>query len=321
MRIGVVGTGHLGNIHLKCLKATPFEIIGVYDINPSRSRKAAADHSILAYGSLDELIANVDALSIVSDTTSHGVISTQALKAGKHIFVEKPITANLEEAKALAELQTSFPDLKAQVGHVERYNPAFREALEKVNNPMFIECHRLATFNPRGNDVSVILDLMIHDLDILLTVVRSPISEIRANGVKIISSTPDICNARIEFENGCVANMTASRLSLKQMRKFRIFQGDAYIGIDFLEKTNQVIQLSDVEQDNSMTIETAKGTKYIEIKSQQAQNSNAIEDELNDFYQAIVSDTEPVVNIKHAVQVMELAHRIEQNLKSYEEII
>lgn len=321
MRIGVVGTGHLGNIHLKCLKATPFELVGVFDINPSRSSKAAQDHGIPSYESLDQLIANVDALSIVSDTTSHSVISKQALEAGKHIFIEKPITANLAEAQALAKVQAEYPHLKAQVGHVERYNPAFQEALQTVNNPMFIECHRLATFNPRGNDVSVILDLMIHDLDILLNVVKAPITEVRSNGVKIISSTPDICNARIEFENGCVANMTASRLSLKQMRKFRIFQSDAYIGIDFLDKTNQVIQLSETEQENSFSIETDKGTQYIEVKSQPAQNSNAIEDELNDFYRSIVSDTEPIVNIKHAVKVMELAHRIEQKLTNYAEVI
>ncbi len=313
MRIGVVGTGHLGKIHLKCLNSTPFTLQGVFDIDAKTANEAAGIYQTQAFSSYQELLKEIDAVIVVADTTSHYDLSVNALNAGKHVFIEKPVTASLEEAHALQKLVSDSHGLIVQVGHVERYNPAFVATLPHVHNPMFIECHRLATFNPRGNDVSVILDLMIHDLDILLELVDSPIAEIRSNGVNILSSTADICNARIEFANGCVANMTASRISLKQMRKFRIFQNDAYIGIDFLEKTNQVIKLND--QKEGMLIETKDGDKYINVMSQDIQESNAIENELNDFYKAIVEKTEPKVDIHHAVKVMELAHEIESNIK------
>ena len=319
MRIGVVGTGHLGNIHLKCLKQTDFNCIGVFDIDASKSAKAASDHGIQNFTSFQELLEEVEAAIIVSDTTSHFDLAQQAIQASKHVFIEKPVTANVAEALALNALIQSYPGIKVQVGHVERYNPAFVSALTEVSDPKFIECHRLANFNPRGNDVSVILDLMIHDLDILLTVVKSEVAEIRANGVSIVSKTPDICNARIEFKNGCVANITASRLSLNQMRKFRIFQEDAYIGIDFLAKSNQIIQLKDEQQEEAMQIETDLGTKYLNIKSQEAQEINAIVEEQKDFYSSIVNDRIPTVNINHALRVMKLADQIEKQLNKTHE--
>ena len=319
MRIGVVGTGHLGNIHLKCLKQTDFNCIGVFDIDTSRSAKAASDHGIQNFPSFQELLSEVDAVIIVSDTNSHFELAKAAISASKHVFIEKPVTANLSQALALKVLIDSYSGIKVQIGHVERYNPAFVSALSQLSDPKFIECHRLANFNPRGNDVSVILDLMIHDLDILLTVVKSEISEIRANGVSVVSRTPDICNARIEFKNGCVANITSSRLSLNQMRKFRIFQDDAYIGIDFLAKTNQIIQLKDVHEEDSMKIETDLGTKFLNIKSQEAQEVNAIVEEQKDFYNSIVLDQTPRVDINHALQVMQLADRIEKQLNKTHE--
>lgn len=319
MRIGVVGTGHLGNIHLKCLKQTDFNCIGVFDIDSSKSAKAASDHGIKNFSSLQELLGEVDSVIIVSDTSSHFELAKTAISSSKHVFIEKPITANLSEAMALKEIIKSHAGIKVQIGHVERYNPAFVSALSELSDPKFIECHRLANFNPRGNDVSVILDLMIHDLDILLTVVKSEVREIRANGVSVVSKTPDICNARIEFENNCVANITASRLSLNQMRKFRIFQSDAYIGIDFLAKSNQIIQLKDEPLNGEMKIETDLGTKYLNIKSQPTQEINAIVEEQKDFFKSIVEDKIPVVNIDHAVKVMKLADSIEQKLNQIHE--
>ena len=319
MRIGVVGTGHLGNIHLKCLKHTDFNCIGVFDIDTTRSAKAASDHGIQNFSTYQELLGEVDAAIIVSDTTAHFDLAKEAIHASKHVFIEKPVTANVAEALALNALIQSYSGIKVQVGHVERYNPAFVSAISELSSPKFIECHRLANFNPRGNDVSVILDLMIHDLDILLTVVDSEVAEIRANGVSIVSKTPDICNARIEFANGCVANITASRLSLNQMRKFRIFQSDAYIGIDFLAKSNQIIQLKDQELDDAMKIETDIGTKYLNIKSQPALEINAIVEEQKDFYSSIVHDRKPTVDVSHALKVMQLADRIEKQLNKKHE--
>ncbi len=314
MRIGVVGTGHLGNIHLKCLKQTDFNCIGVFDIDRDKAIVAASQHQIKSFSSFQNMLQEVDATIIVSDTTSHFELAQESIQANKHTFIEKPVTANVDEAHALNATVHSYPDVKVQVGHVERYNPAFVTAMEQLQNPKFIECHRLANFNPRGNDVSVILDLMIHDLDILLTVVKSKVHEIRANGVSIVSKTPDICNARIEFENGCVANVTASRISLNQMRKFRIFQSDAYIGIDFLKKQSQIIQLKDEQAKDSMKIETHLGTKYLNVKSQPAQELNAIVEEQKDFYNAIVNDLTPTVNVNHALNVMKLADNIEKKL-------
>ena len=314
MRIGVVGTGHLGNIHLKCLKNTAFQSKGVYDLDQAKSAKAAAEFGIKNFSSFDEMLKEIDAVIVVSDTTSHYNLASQAIQHAKHVFIEKPVTANVDEAIKLQALVCDNPSLKIQVGHVERYNPAFVSALSQLSKPKFIECHRLANFNPRGNDVSVILDLMIHDLDILLTVVNSEVAEIRANGVSIVSKTPDICNARLEFVNGCVANVTASRISLKQMRKFRIFQEDAYVAIDFLKKENQVIKLHDQQVEDSMKIETGQGVKYLNILAQPTADSNAIEDELNDFYNAIIDGREPTVNVAHAVKVMMLAKQIEQKL-------
>ncbi len=288
--------------------------MGVYDLDQAKSAKAASDFGIPVFSSFSQLLDAVEAVIIVSDTTSHYDLARQAILHGKHVFIEKPVTANVAEALALKSLVEDNPTLKVQVGHVERYNPAFVSALSQLNQPKFIECHRLANFNPRGNDVSVILDLMIHDLDILLSVVDSEIAEVRSNGVSIVSKSADICNARLEFKNGCVANVTASRISLKQMRKFRIFQEDAYVGIDFLDKSNQVIKLNDERVDDSLEIETGRGIKYLNVDAQPTIKSNAIEEELKDFYKSIIENIEPKVNVEHALKVMALAEQIEKNL-------
>lgn len=316
MNIGVVGVGHLGKIHVKCLQETSFSLVGVFDSNQSKANLIAQDYGIEAFQSLEILISSVDALVIVSDTSSHQSIAIQALTAGKHLFIEKPVTSSLEECKEILELSKLNPKKIIQIGHVERYNPAFQAIETMICSPKFIEVHRLSNFNPRGNDVSVVLDLMIHDLDILLHCVDSTVKDIRANGVHIVSNSADICNARIEFENGCVANLTASRLSLNNMRKFRIFQSDAYLSIDFLEKTCQRLGISENEKDG-MLLETSSGNKYLNINIPEIKETNAIVEELKDFYNSINCGTTVSVDIHQAYNIMELAHQIESLIEKH----
>jgi predicted dehydrogenase len=247
IRIGVLGAGHLGKIHIKLLKEIPqFDLIGFFDPDDENAAKVIAEFGINRYDSVDSLLEEVDAVDIVTPTITHYSCAAKALKKSKHIFIEKPITNTIKEAKALIDLAREA-NVKVQVGHVERFNPAFTAALPYCSNPMFIETHRLAQFNPRGTDVSVVLDLMIHDLDIILSVVNANVKKISASGVAVVSDTPDIANARLEFDNGCVANLTASRISMKNMRKTRFFQKDAYISVDFLEKEANIVRLKNVE--------------------------------------------------------------------------
>ena len=273
LKIGVLGTGHLGKIHLKCIGLLPevYQLMGFFDPNPSTAEQVASSFGLHAFPTYEALLEAVDVVDIVAPTIVHFELAQKAIKAGKHVFIEKPITHTLAEAKGLIDLQHEF-GVKIQVGHVERFNPALLAVGDLSLSPMFIEGHRLATFNPRGTDVSVIHDLMIHDLDILLNLVPSEVKTVSASGVAVVSDQTDIANARIEFENGCVANLTASRISMKQMRKIRLFQKDAYISLDFLEKQAQIIRLYDYEgvtsgeikvpsESNLMELETPKGKK------------------------------------------------------------
>ena len=224
LKVGVLGAGHLGKIHLKLLdQSSKYNLIGFYDPDVTNGQRIEKEFDYKYFKQLDQLIDSVDVVDIVTPTLSHYNCAIKAISRGKHIFIEKPITNTLEEAEHI-RLLVSENNLRGQVGHVERFNPAFKAIRSEIKNPMFIECHRLAEFNPRGTDVPVVLDLMIHDIDIILSVVQSPVLSIQANGVSVISETPDIANARIEFENGCIANLTASRISLKNMRKSRFFQ-------------------------------------------------------------------------------------------------
>lgn len=319
LKIGLIGLGHLGKIHFKCLKDTSFIIAGVYDIDQNLCKSFADEHGIKFYDSGESLIKDVDALDIVSTTSTHFKWAKKALLAGKHVFVEKPVTASMEEAEILLNLYNER-NLKFQIGHVERFNPALLSLKSRKLAPKFIEGHRLANFNPRGNDVSVVLDLMIHDLDIVLDLVKSPIKEIHASGVAILSETPDICNARIEFENGCVANLTASRISLKQMRKLRLFQEDAYISIDFLKKESNLVKLHDLDEtnnkadDNWVKIETKNGTKFLEIEIPEVETINSIQLELESFYEAICNETREKVTLEEAFNALKLAHEIVSRL-------
>lgn len=317
LKIGVLGTGHLGKIHLKCIKQAPkhYELVGFYDADEATRTQVSTDFGISAFDHLEALIDAVDVVDIVTPTTTHFELAKAAILKGKHVFVEKPLTNTPAEAKALLELSEAH-GVKIQVGHVERFNPALLALGEMKLQPMFIEAHRLATFNPRGTDVSVVLDLMIHDLDILLSMVDAPVEAVHASGVAVVSNTPDIANARIEFANGCVANLTASRISLKQMRKIRLFQQDAYISLDFLDKEAQVVRLygpADPDlpaQSGGMTIETNRGTKHIHIDMPSIANTNAIQMELQTFADSITQNERPLVSGEDGYQALKLAYDI-----------
>ncbi|WP_456424228.1 Gfo/Idh/MocA family protein, partial [Lutibacter sp.] len=264
LKVGVLGAGHLGKIHLKLLNQShKYNLIGFYDPIKENAKKVEKEFGYKSFETVKELIDAVDVVDIVTPTLSHFDCAKEAIEKGKHIFIEKPITKTVDEANTLVEL-IKLNNVKGQVGHVERFNPAFTAVKKSIHKPMFIEAHRLAEFNPRGTDVPVVLDLMIHDIDIILSVVKSEVSHISASGVSVISDTPDIANARIEFKNGCVANLTASRISLKNMRKTRFFQRDAYIAVDFFEKATEVVKMKDAPEkpgDFDMILQNAEGIK------------------------------------------------------------
>ena len=314
LKIGVLGAGHLGKIHLNCIKQIEkYELVGFYDPAVETAKQVEAELNLKCFDSIDALIDAVDVVDIVTPTIRHFECASKALQKRKHVFIEKPIVATPDEANALKKLADEA-GVKVQVGHVERFNPAFVAAEPFIQDPLFIEAHRLALFNPRGTDVPVVLDLMVHDLDILLTIVKSPVVHISASGVSIVSPTPDITNVRIEFENGTVANLTASRLSMKNMRKTRIFQKGAYITIDFLDKVAEIFRIKDeVDETNplSATITLGDGTeKQITFERLEIHPINAIKTELESFYDAIIHNTTPAVTIDDGINVLKLAYRI-----------
>ena len=314
LKVGVLGAGHLGKIHLKLLQqSAKYELIGFYDQDIENANKVADEFGYRFFESVSELIDAVEVVDIVTPTLSHFDCAKEAIEKGRHIFIEKPITNTVTEAEALKTL-ASVHHVKGQVGHVERFNPAFTAVKHMINDPMFIETHRLAEFNPRGTDVPVVLDLMIHDIDIILSVVKSKIKKIHASGVSVISETPDIANARIQFENGCVANLTASRISLKNMRKSRFFQKDAYISVDFLSKKSEVVRMKDVPENPdefAMILQNAEGVrKQIYFENPNIEPNNAILDELETFADAIVNDSKPVVTLKHGAKALRVAQEI-----------
>ena len=317
LSIAVIGAGHLGKIHLKCLQGLPnhYNIVGFFDTDTENATKVETELGIKFFPDLEKLIQAVDVVDIVTPTISHFEIASLALRKGKHVFIEKPITTTPQEAQKLLALANEA-GVKTQVGHVERFNPAFLKVKDKISTPMFIEAHRLALFNPRGLDVPVILDLMIHDIDLILSVVNSPVRKISASGVAIVSETPDIANARLEFNNGCVANITASRISMKNMRKTRFFQKDAYISVDFLEKKSEIVRMSDVgksakEDPFAMIIDLGQGKqKHIQIEKPDIEPINAIQTELSSFHDAIVDDTIPAVPFIDGYNALEVAYQI-----------
>ncbi len=318
LKIGVLGTGHLGKIHLRCILASDeLELVGFYDADTQRAEMIANELTIKAFETQEALIEACEAIDIVTPTVTHFELAKAAILRGRSVFIEKPLTHTVAEAEILVALKNE-KNVVVQVGHVERFNPAFLSldgAIASID-PVFIEAHRLATFNPRGTDVSVVLDLMIHDIDLVLHLVQSEVKAIHASGVAVVSDSPDIANARIEFENGCVANLTASRLSLKQMRKVRLFQRDAYISLDFLEKNCQIIRLLDKKDADTegvlsgMEIETPKGQKVIDIKMPEPAAVNAIQMELETFAASIANNTPPLVTIEDGYRALKVAHQI-----------
>lgn len=314
LNVGVLGAGHLGKIHLRLLnESKKYTLKGFYDPDAINGKAVAQEFGYTYFDNLNSLMDAVDVVDIVTPTLSHFECAKKAMEKGKHVFIEKPLTHTLEEAEELIRLQESA-GVKGQVGHVERFNPAFSAVKDSIRNPMFIETHRLAEFNPRGTDVPVVLDLMIHDIDVILSVVNSKVKQINASGVSVISNSPDIANARIEFENGCVANLTASRISLKNMRKSRFFQRDAYISVDFLEKKVEVVKMKDAPDtpgEFDMILQNAEGEKkQIYFENPEIIVNNAIMDELETFADAIADGTEPVVTLQQGAMALKVALQV-----------
>jgi predicted dehydrogenase len=322
LKIGVLGAGHLGKIHIKCINdSDAYQLVGFYDPDKEISESVEKEYGIRRLADIQEVIDLSDVVDIVTPTVSHFDCAVQALKSSKHVFIEKPVVATPEEARRLIDLAMEA-DVKVQVGHVERFNPAFIAARPFLKQPLFIETHRLAMFNPRGTDVPVVLDLMIHDIDIVLSIVHSNVKKISASGVPVVSDTPDIANARLEFDNGCVANLTASRISMKNMRKTRFFQKDAYISVDFLDKKAEILRMIDIDDPEkadplAMIIEPAngKGAKQIFFEKPDITPINAIQTELESFADAINNNSNPVVSIDDGYAALEVANRIIDKMK------
>tara|TARA_B100000795_G_C22779034_1_gene431351 strand:+ start:259 stop:1242 length:984 start_codon:yes stop_codon:yes gene_type:complete len=324
LKVGVLGAGHLGKIHLRLLQESKkYELIGFFDPYTENAQKVAIEFGYKLFNSIDELIDAVEVVDIVTPTLSHFDCAKKAIEKGRHIFVEKPIAKTVLEAETIRNLAKKH-QVKGQVGHVERFNPAFIAAKGMINNPMFIETHRLAEFNPRGTDVPVVLDLMIHDIDIILSVVKSKVKNVHASGISVISETPDIANARIEFENGCVANLTASRISMKNMRKTRFFQKDAYISVNFLSKESEIVRIQDapIEPDEfAMILQNDEGVKkQIYFENPEVVNNNAILDELETFADAIVNNTTPIVTLHNGTEALRIAQWIIDCFKTEESL-
>ncbi len=321
-KIGLFGVGHLGKIHARLINELndKYNFIGFFDPNDENAKQVESLLNLKRFTNVDELLDAVDSIDIVTPTLSHFDIASKAIRKGKHVFIEKPITTTNEEAEKLIKLANEA-DVTVQVGHVERFNPAFVAALPYIDEPMFIETHRLAQYNPRGTDVPVVLDLMIHDLDIILSTVNSKVKKISASGVAVVSETPDITNVRIEFENGCVANLTASRISLKNMRKSRFFQRDAYISVDFLDKKMEVVKMTTLENepgpfDIVFDLGEGKKSKKIEIFNPELDDTNAIKDELINFYDSITNNETPIVSITDGYNALSVANQILSKIKS-----
>jgi predicted dehydrogenase len=318
-KIGVFGAGHLGKIHIRCLlQSEQYELVGFYDADAANAAKVATELSVISFPSAAALLAEIAVADIVTPTFAHFDIAKTALQQGKHVFIEKPVTQTVAEADELLAIAKAN-NLQVAVGHVERFNPALLAIQKEHIAPKFVEGHRLSTFNPRGTDVSVVLDLMIHDLDIILHLVQSKVKTVQANGVAIVSPTADIANARIEFENGTVANLTASRISMKQMRKIRLFQPDAYISLDFLDKKAEIVRLYNETQaetmnkDILMPLPTPTGTKYVGMTQPEPPAVNAILTELDEFAKAIHGNYPPIVTLQNGRDALALALEIDKH--------
>lgn len=312
LKVGVFGVGHLGKFHLNNWREIEgVKLVGFFDPHTETAKQVADEYGIKRFTDADKLIDACDIVDVVTPTDQHYPVCMNAIRKGKHVFVEKPLAATIKEGRDIVNF-VKEAGVKLQVGHIERFNPAYLAIKKLPLNPMFIEVHRLAQFNPRGTEVSVIMDLMIHDIDIILSLVKSDVKNISASGVAVITDTPDIANVRIEFNNGCVANLTSSRISMKKMRKMRLFQKDAYIGVDFLEKKTEIIKLkqADDTQVFSFDIETQQGKKTIAIATPSIEATNAMKAELEAFVYAINNQQPTIVSEIDGFLAMEVGHRI-----------
>lgn len=322
VNVGVVGVGHLGMLHAKMYSdISAVTLVGVFDVDSARCESIANEFKVKAFGTYEDLLQHVQAISIVTPTVTHFEIAKEALMRGIHTFIEKPMTETIDEASKLIMIAEEGR-CKIQVGHIERFNPAILSLENYLANPMFIESHRLDQFRPRGTDVAVVLDLMIHDIDVILSLVKSPIARIDANGVAVVSDTVDIANARIQFQNGCVANVTASRISQKKMRKMRLFQRDAYISIDFQQGLLEVFRVVDEEEDASTPvtmmlgqIEKGAARRKIIYEQPEVKEVNALRYELELFAKAIQENTAPVVSGEDGKKALEIAHEIMERIR------
>ena len=317
----MIGAGHLGRFHIECITRIPgYSLIGFFDVDENRADEISSTYNVQAFDNLNSLIEFTDAVCIVTPTITHYELALEIIAAGKHLFIEKPLTNDPVSSRELAK-RISEKNLIGRVGHVERYNPAFMAAKKfGLNKPVFIEAHRLSPFNPRGMDVPVVMDLMIHDIDIVLSVIDSEVDHIEANGVGVAGKSADICNARITFMNKAVANLTASRISLKQMRKIRLFQRDQYMGIDFLNHEVQVVKLLHNEPSDlmSMKMDLPGGSRWIAADSPVIEKHNAIEQELYEFLAAIRQQSTQGVSFDDGAKAVEVAHQIMSQITSYE---
>ena len=316
LKVGVFGVGHLGKFHLNNWKEIEgTKLVGFFDPHNETAKEVSEQYGLKRFTDAEKLIDACDIIDVITPTDRHFEVCMQAVRKGKHVFVEKPMAATVKEGRDLVKMVREA-NVKLQVGHIERFNPAYLSIKKMALQPMFIEVHRLAQFNPRGTEVSVIMDLMIHDIDIILSIVKSDVKNIYASGVSVITDTPDIANVRIEFNNGCVANLTSSRISMKKMRKMRLFQKDAYIGVDFLEKKTEIIKLKQPEDTHvfSFDIETRQGKKTIAIATPSIEPSNAMKDELTSFVNAIRNQQPVQVSEIDGLIAMEVGHRIMEKI-------
>ena len=321
IKVGVIGTGHLGKLHTKMFKSIDYcELVGIYDSNPNQAEDVSKEYSVPAINSLDELLKQIDAVSISATTTSHYELAKKCFENGIHVFIEKPITASIKEAEELLEISEK-KKLNLQVGHIERFNPALVAMEKYIDEPRFIQTDRLAQFNPRGTDVAVVLDLMIHDIDIILSLVKSDVIDVQANGVAVVSDHLDIANARLQFENGAVANVTASRISQKKMRKMRIFQRDSYIALDFVTGVAEAYRLLPPDTEINPNLisfgEIGVGEKRKKLVYEQPEQKelNALQHELQLFVNSIINGTKPVVSGIDGLRALKVAEIIIQKIQ------
>jgi len=316
LKVGIVGTGHLGNLHAKMFKSiSNCELVGVFDINLIHSKSVESEFGVKAFEDLDELLMNVDAVSIAVTTTAHYEVAKRSLEKNKHIFIEKPITATIAEAEELVKI-SSEKKLNLQVGHIERFNPALISLEKYIIDPVFIQTDRLAQFDVRGTEVAVVLDLMIHDIDIILSLVKSNVKKVEASGVAVVSDNLDIANARIQFENGAVANVTASRISQKKMRKMRLFQRDTYIALDFITGTSEVYRLLPVDESPGTgtisfgEIGVGEKKKRLIYEQPEIKEVNALQYELELFVNSVLDNKPPIVSGNDGLRALIVANEI-----------